>query len=38
PHPGTDENPWNATTTRTNRHTLVTGGPTPSQLSLTVLA
>jgi predicted acyl esterase len=38
PHPGTDENPWYATTTRTNRHTLVTGGPTPSQLSLTVLA
>ena len=37
PHPGTDENPWDATTTRTNRHTLVTGGETPSYVSLTVL-
>ena len=26
PHPGTDENPWDATTTRTNRQTLATGG------------
>jgi len=37
PHPGTDENPWDATTTRTNRHTLATGGETPSYVSLTVL-
>jgi predicted acyl esterase len=37
PHPGTDENPWDATTTRTNRHTLVTGGATPSYVSLTAL-
>jgi predicted acyl esterase len=36
-HPGTDENPWDATTTRTNRQTLVTGGRTPSYVSLTVL-
>ena len=25
PHPGTDENPWDATATRTNRQTLATG-------------
>ena len=37
PHPGTDENPWDATTTRTNRHTLAAGGETPSYVSLTVL-
>jgi predicted acyl esterase len=37
PHPGTDENPWDAIETRTNRHTLVTGGATPSCVSLTVL-
>jgi predicted acyl esterase len=38
PHPGTGENPWDATVTRTNRQTLATGGATPSYLSLTVLA
>jgi hypothetical protein len=38
PHPGTAENPWYATTTRTNRQTLVAGGATPSYVSLTVLA
>jgi hypothetical protein len=37
PHPGTSEHPWDAIETRTNRQTLVTGGPTPSFLSLTVL-
>ena len=37
PHPGTAENPWDATTTRTNRHTLRTGGEQPSYLSLTAL-
>lgn len=37
PHPGTAENPWDATATRTNRQTLSTGGATPSYLSLTAL-
>ena len=37
PHPGTAENPWDATATRTNRQTLATGGDTPSYLSLTTL-
>jgi predicted acyl esterase len=37
PHPGTSENPWDATITRANRHTLASGGETPSYLSLTVL-
>jgi putative CocE/NonD family hydrolase len=37
PSPGTDENPWDATTTRRNRQTLATGGPTPSCVELTVL-
>ena len=37
PHPGTAENPWDAVETRTNRQTIVTGGSTPSHLSLTVL-
>ena len=37
PHPGTAENPWDATTTRTNRHTLATGGEQPSYVSLTAL-
>jgi putative CocE/NonD family hydrolase len=37
PHPGTNENPWDAITTQTNRQTLATGGATPSYLSLTVL-
>jgi predicted acyl esterase len=37
-HPGTAENPWDAIATRTNRHTLVTGGgDAPSYLSLTVI-
>ena len=30
PHPGTAENPWDATATRTNRQSLSTGGATPS--------
>ena len=38
PHPGTAENPWDATTTQTNRQTLATGGATPSHVSLTVVA
>jgi uncharacterized protein len=37
PHPGSDENPWDATTTRTNRQTLATGGADPSYVSLTVI-
>jgi uncharacterized protein len=37
PHPGTAENPWDATTTQTNRQTLAAGGATPSCISLTVL-
>jgi putative CocE/NonD family hydrolase len=37
PHPGSEENPWDATTTRTNRQTLAAGGPTPSYVSLTVI-
>jgi predicted acyl esterase len=37
PHPGTAENPWDATATRTNRQTLATGGDTPSHVSLTTL-
>jgi putative CocE/NonD family hydrolase len=37
PHPGTDENPWYATTTRRNRQTLASGGTTPSCVELTVL-
>jgi putative CocE/NonD family hydrolase len=37
PHPGTTENPWDATETRTNRQTLITGGATPSYVSLTVI-
>ncbi len=36
-HPGTDENPWDATETRTNRQTLATGGESASYVSLTVL-
>ena len=36
-HPGTDENPWDATETRTNRQTLATGGDAASYVSLTVL-
>ena len=37
PHPGSAENPWDATATRTNLQTLAAGGETPSYLSLTVL-
>ena len=37
PHPGSAENPWDATATRTNLQTLTAGGETPSYLSLTVL-
>ena len=38
PHPGTAENPWDATATKTNRHVLAAGGEAPSYVSLTVLA
>jgi predicted acyl esterase len=37
PHPGSQENPWDATATSANRHTLVAGGETPSYVSLSVL-
>ena len=37
PHPGTAENPWDATATRANRQALATGGEAPSYVSLTVL-
>ncbi|MGD0998582.1 MAG: CocE/NonD family hydrolase, partial [Thermoleophilia bacterium] len=37
-HPGTDEDPWLATTGRTNQQTLTTGGSVPSYLSLTILS
>jgi putative CocE/NonD family hydrolase len=37
PHPGTAENPWDATTTCPNRQTLRAGGATPSFVSLTVI-
>jgi predicted acyl esterase len=37
PHPGTDENPWDAMETRTNRQTLATGCEAPSYVSLTVI-
>jgi putative CocE/NonD family hydrolase len=36
-HAGTDANPWFATTTRTNRQTLVAGGSDSSHVSVTVL-
>ncbi len=36
-HPGTDENPWFATATRTNRQTLLTGGAAAFHITLTVL-
>ena len=36
-HPGTDEDPWLATTGTANQQTLATGGSAPSYLSLTVL-
>jgi hypothetical protein len=37
PHPGTEENPWDATATRTNRHAVATGGAAASHVSLTVV-
>jgi uncharacterized protein len=37
-HPGTEENPWHATAGKRNEQTLVTGGTTPSHLSICVLA
>jgi predicted acyl esterase len=37
PHPGTAENPWDATATQTNVQSIATGGAMPSYLSLTVL-
>jgi len=36
-HPGTGENPWNATQGKRNEQTLMTGGSLPSHLSITVL-
>jgi len=36
-HPGTGENPWQAIQGQRNEQTLVTGGPEPSHLSITVL-
>jgi putative CocE/NonD family hydrolase len=36
-HPGTSESPWFATRTAINHQRLLTGGPTPSYLSVTVL-
>ncbi len=36
-HPGTSESPWFATRTAVNHQRLVTGGATPSYLSVTVL-
>jgi hypothetical protein len=36
-HPGTAESPWFATSTAVNHQRLLTGGTTPSHLSLTVL-
>ena len=36
-HPGTGENPWHAVQGQRNEQTLVTGGPEPSHLSITVL-
>jgi putative CocE/NonD family hydrolase len=36
-HPGTSENPWQAVRGVRNEQTLVTGGPAPSHLSITVL-
>lgn len=37
-HPGTDENPWLATESRSSTQTLITGGEQASHLSLTTLA
>jgi uncharacterized protein len=37
PHPGTSESPWFAVETAVNRQRIVTGGPDPSHVSLTVL-
>ena len=36
--PGTGENPWQATRTQANQQTLITGGTSPSNLTLTVLS
>ena len=36
-HPGTSESPWFATRTAVNHQRLLTGGPIPSYLSVTVL-
>ncbi len=37
PHPGTTENPWDATVTQTRRLTLAGGGANPSYVSLTTI-
>jgi hypothetical protein len=36
-HPGTSQSPWFATRTAVNHQRLLTGGPIPSYLSVTVL-
>jgi uncharacterized protein len=36
-HPGTHENPWHAIQGQRNEQTLLTGGTSPSHLSVTVL-
>ncbi|GAB3616428.1 CocE/NonD family hydrolase [Okibacterium endophyticum] len=38
PHPGSDENPWLATTAVTNEQSVVTGGLSASALALSVVA
>jgi putative CocE/NonD family hydrolase len=38
PSPGTGENPWLATETRTNEHTIRLGGDDPARLTITILA
>ena len=37
PHPGTSESPWFAVETAVNHQHVLTGGPTPSHVSLSVL-
>jgi predicted acyl esterase len=37
PSPGTGENPWLATETRTNEHSILLGGDEPARLTITVL-
>ena len=37
PHPGTSESPWFAVETAVNHQRVLTGGPTPSYVSVTLL-